>query len=560
MDAPKCDAAELDRFAHPWLPTCDQRGDHLCAPRAVHACGFFDRALVHTKARFARKPFILADWQRYEIVGPLFGEVKYSPELDCYVRRYRMGWLELGRKNGKSEILAGIALYLLTQDGEEGAEIYGAAKDRDQARVIWDVASRMVQLSPILSKRKGLRVRGHEKRIVDERTGSFYTVLARDALGNLGLNPHGIFFDEVIAQPDASLWEALRTAMGARSQPLMLAATTAGNDPTSFAAAEHAQCVKIADEPERQRHRFVYIRNAPIEADPWDEATWAWPNPALGEFLSMDALREEAAEARDDPTKENAFRQFRLNQWVSQSSRWMPMHLFRECVGDLWPKPDWGSDLLHGREVWCGLDLSAKLDLTSLCVFVPPKGNQPGHAMWWHWLPEDALATLDTATSHKAVTWVKQGWLRLMPGGVIDYEALCDQIAQILTPFQVREICYDKWSGEMVRQSMERRLGKRVALVANEPTYVGMTVPMRELMALTVNHEWEHHGNPVATFCFDSVEIRRAVDNPDMLKPVKPERTASAARIDAVVTTALAVGAWRTRGQVAPKSRQAYGF
>lgn len=560
MLAPECDAAAYERFNHPALPTCTERGEHLCAPRAARVCGFFDHVLVHTKGRFARKPFVLTDWQRYDIVGPLMGTVGWSDTYQRYVRRYRMGWIELGRKNGKSELLAGLALYLLAFDGEEGAEVYGAAKDRDQARIIWDVASRMVLLSPKLAGREGLRIRTHERRIVDYRTGSFYSILARDAMGNLGLDPFAVLFDEVIAQPDGSLWDALRTAQGSRVEPLMLAATTAGNDPTSFAASEHSQCMKVQDEPEREPHRFTYIRNLPIEADAFDEANWYLPNPALGDFLSIQSLRDEATEARNDPLKENAFRQYRLNQWVSQSTRWMPMNLYRECTGDVWLTADWGVKLMTGRQVWCGLDLSAKLDLTSLCAFTPPKGEDPGHAMWWHWLPEDALPALNTATGNKSTQWVRQGWLRLMPGSVIDYGELCKQIHQVLAPFTVREISYDKWSGEFVRQDLERRFGRRVPIVPNEPTYVGMTLPLRELMALTVNHDWQHHANPVAAFCFDSVECRRAVDNPDLIKPVKPARLATSTRIDAVVTAALAVGGWSVRGQIPDKPRAAYGF
>lgn len=558
---PACDAHTHERFAHPWLGSCNEVGEHLCLPRARRVCGFFDSVLVHTKGMWARKPFILADWQRNDIIGPLMGTVDYNADLDRYVRRYRNGWIEVARKCGKSEVLAGLALYLLAFDGEEGAEIYGAAKDRDQARIIWDVASRMCQLSPKLANRVGLRVRNHDRRIVDTQTGSFYAILARDALGNLGLNPYAVLFDEVIAQPDDRLWTTMRTAAGSRAEPLMLAATTAGNDPSSFAASEHAEVVKVADDPDRARHRFVFIRNTPMEADPFDEDNWAFANPALGDFLSIQALRDEAAEAKNDPTKENSFRQFRLNQWVSQSTRWMPMHLYRECTGDIWPTADWGLKLLHGRDVWCGLDLSAKLDLTSLCLFTPAQGDDPvGHAMWWHWLPEEALPALDTVTSHKASQWVKQGFLRLMPGAVIDYTDLCAQIADIVKPFRVREVVYDKWSGIMVAQELERRLGKRVPIIPNEPTYVGMTLPMRELMNLTVAHEWNHHANPVATFCFDSVEVRRALDNSDLLKPVKPERLPTQVRIDAVITTALAVGAWRVRGQQQPPTRRAYGF
>lgn len=554
-----CDAPTIPRFNQSWLPSCSEEGNHFCLPRAVYVETFFTRVLVHTKGLYAGRPFTLADWQRDDIVHPLFGNVVWDPVQQRYVRQFRNAWLELGRKNGKSEILAGFALYFLVADGEFGAEIYGAAKDRDQARIIWDVASRMVRLSPVLSRRSGLRVRMWEKRIVDEKTGSYYRIIPRDAAGNLGKDPLAVLFDEVIAQPDDSLWNAMRTAMGSRLQPMMLAATTAGDDPSSFAAAEHNECVKVAEDPARAEHRFVYLRNLAPDADPWDEKNWHYPNPALGDFLNINALRDEATEAKNDPLKENAFRQYRLNQWVNQAQRWMPMHVYRECTGDVWPNSLWRPTALHNKEVWVGLDLSAKHDLTSLCVFSPPVKGQPGEALWWHWLPEDALPGLDTSTSGQATQWVKQGFLRLMEGAVIDYLDLCQQIEKILAPYKVREVCYDKWSGEYVRQELQRRIGK-VPMVANEPTYAGMTVPLRELMALTITKQWEHHANPVAMFCFDSVEVRKATENPELIKPVKPDRRPDKRRIDAVVTAALAVGAWRVRGANQPPKRTAIGF
>jgi phage terminase large subunit-like protein len=142
-------------------------------------------------------------------------------------------------------------------------------------------------------------------------------VIAADTLGNLGSNPSCVIFDEVLTQPNGDLWSALRTGMGTRVQPLLLAATTAGNDPASVAKSERDECVKIAEDPARASHRFVCLGNLPAGADPRDEANWHFSNPALGDFLSLAARREEALEARNDPARENAFRQYRLNQWVS---------------------------------------------------------------------------------------------------------------------------------------------------------------------------------------------------------------------------------------------------
>lgn len=559
-DLPVCHETWTEGQHRKWskLPLCEARGEHRCEPRALHAVLFFNTALVHTKARWARKPFLLADWQRSDIIEPLFGDVRWNDEAGCYVRRYTMGWIELGRKNGKSELLAGIALYLLIMDGEEGAEIYGAARDRDQARIVWDVADRMCALSPVLQRNAGkigLKTMSSTKRIVVASTGSFYTTVARDALGNLGQNPHAILFDEIIAQPDGRLWNSMRTAMGARAQPLMVAATTAGDDLSSFAHAEHTECVKIADDPDRARHRFVYLRNLSIDADPWDESGWQFANPALGDYLSLESLRQEAEEAKNDPSKENAFRQFRLNQWVKQSTRWMPMHAYQECTGDIWLTPDYGIESLKGQDCWVGLDLSARHDLTSCAAYFPETGDM----LWRHWIPEDTLGSLDEATNQLASQWVKAGWLTLHEGAVIDFKLLCEDIAGWLKPFKPREVTYDKWSGEYVRQELDTLMG-RVPKVANEPSFLGMTGPMNALMSATVEHRWMHHANPVAHWCFDNVEIKRGVDNPDLIKPVKPPRNTGGKRIDAVIPAALAVGAYTTRGQLTQKRRVGYGF
>jgi len=531
---------------------CRQRGDHLCHQRADHAQAFAEEICVHTKDRWARTPFILADWQRDDIVRPLFGEVRWDPEWQTYVRRYRSGWIELARKNGKSELLAFVALYMLVGDGVESAEVYGAARDKDQARLVFNVAARMVALSPVLSKR--LRVVEHAARIVDEKTNSVYQVVAADALGNLGSNPSCVIFDEVLTQPNGDLWAALRTGMGTRVQPLLLAATTAGNDPTSFAKSEHDECVKIAEDPSRAPHRFVYLRNLPADADPWDEANWYYANPALGDFLSLAALREEALEARNDPARENSFRQYRLNQWVSQSTRWMPMHLYTACTGTEFAEPARLRELVARRPAWGGLDLASKLDLTAWCLIVPDGIDGHVSALWRFWLPESGVDFLDEHTDHRVSHWVEQGWITTTPGEVIDYEVIEADIAADCAALRVADINYDEWSGEPVRQRLERVT--RVDMYPVPQTFRGMTHGMTELMTLTRSRSWSHHGNPVAAFCFDSVEVRHPPGEPDLIRPDKPLRGKTGKRIDAVPTAAMAVSGWRLRGQKVKKPSQ----
>ena len=349
--------------------SCSRSGPHFCEPRAAHVVAFFSEVLVHTKGTYARKPFHLTGWQADEIIRPLFGEVLWSDEHGCYVRRYRIAWIEIARKNGKSELLAGVMLYLLVADGEESGEIYGCAPDRDLAALVFDVAASMVRLSPVLSRR--CTVKTHVKRIIDTKSNSYYQVIAADAAGALGSNPSGVAADEILAWRDRSMWDALRTGMGsgARRQPLMVAATTAGNDSASFAADMHGQMVRTVDTG-RPEHVFAYIRNTPREADPWDESQWPYANPALGDFLSLPAMRQEAEEARESRPAENAFRQFRLNQWVQQATRWLRLDEWDATAGTV------DESSLRGRRMWGGLDLAAVSDLSAWIMLV--ESRQPG--------------------------------------------------------------------------------------------------------------------------------------------------------------------------------------
>lgn len=535
-------------FIGPSRRACAEVGPHLCKPRGDRVVRFFSRALVHTKGHWARRPFVPKRWQEHEILRPLFGTVVFDEQARRYVRQYRIAWIELARKNGKSELLAGIALYLLVYDDEEGAEVYGCARDRDQARKVFDVAMRMVKLSPVLNRR--LTIREHAKRLVDEESASYYEIVAADAAGNLGHNPAGVILDEVITQRDGSLWSAMRTAMGARDQPLMLAATTAGDDQQSFAAAEHNEMQRIAEQPGRAPHVFVYMRNTPADADPWDEKSWAFANPALGDFLNLQTLRDEALEAQNDPTKENDFRQYRLNQWVAQSSRWMPMHLWDRASAELWLNPGWGREKLAGRECYAGFDLAAKFDLTAWCLLFPDEDDtEPVEALWRFWLPEAGLKRLDKVNDGKFSAWAKAGWLTVTEGNVVDYDRIVADIGLDAEQFAIRSAHCDEWSMWPIIQRIADTCGLDAdngEVSAYKNTFEKMSAGMDEVFGLVSTGRMEHHGNPIARFCFDACEVRRAPYDSNLLRPVKPERGTGRARIDAVPTAAMAANAMRS--------------
>lgn len=534
---------------------CTAVGDHFCEPRAQRVVDWVQELLVHTKGKHARKPFILTDWQKRDIFHPLFGTIRWSEEDQCYVRQFNIGYVYISRKNGKSEALAACVLYMLCGDGEESAEVYGLAKDKGQARLVFDVAKRMVQLSPILSKM--LKVQDSYKTIVHEPSNSYYKVLASDSDSVLGVNPSLVIVDEFLAQKNSDLYEAMKTAFGARLSPLLLMATTAGDDPESFASKEHAELRKIAEDPSRSPRTHTVIYEVPQDADPFDESLWSLANPALDDFLSRQVLRDEALEAQNNPAKLAKFRQFRLNQIVNATTRWMPTPLYEANTADIWTSPDWQRQRFMGKTCFAGLDLASRHDLTAWClVFGDPNNDDAVDVMWRFWLPESALKVLDKSTEKRASQWADDGWLTVTEGDVVDYDRVYDDIEQDHNDFAIREIDYDVWSAAPAIQEIEKRTGLTTVRVSQN--YDGLGPSMQDLMALIQKNGFRHHGNPVAAWNFDAVEVRQHRDNPELVKPVKPDRMKSGKRIDAVPTAAMAVGAWRLRGAQEPEKPKKY--
>ncbi len=553
--------------------------------RAARVENFFERVLHHTKGRFARSPFLLHDWQADEIIRPVFGTVRFDGQVGDWVRLYNEAWLELGRGNGKSEVLAGIALYLLCGDGEEGAEVYGAAADKDQAALVFNVAKRMVELSPILSHR--LVVVDSRRRIVDPKTSSVYQVIAADAAGNLGQGPHGIVFDEIIAQPSRDLYDVLRSGLGKRDEPLLICATNAGNDPESFAAHEHGAAVAVGEDPTRGPNRYVYIRNTPlrvaipegwtppakavakvdgwvvipgtedegtVEVDPWAEPNWHYGNPALESgFLSLALLRAEAAAAKADPTKENAFRQFRLSQWVSQATRALPLHVWDETAGMVVEAE------LVGREAFAGLDLAATTDLAALALLFPPldpeappsspEGEIP--VLWRYWVPRGVMADLDAKTGGRFTVWERQGFLSVTAGEVIDYDEIHEQIDEDRKTFALVDVSLDPWNSAQTLAWAER---ERITTATVAQTYRALSPPTKELLRIIRTRQLRHGGHPVTRFNVDAFELKR--DPAENVRPVKPDRAKSGKRIDGILAVILALDGYMRRGR--NRRRSAY--
>ncbi|MGW2580825.1 terminase large subunit [Streptomyces virginiae] len=550
--------------------TCARSGAHYCEPRADRVVKFFSELLVHPAGAFANTRFALAPWQEHEIIRPMFGEVIWSDQWGRYVRRYSRATIVMARKNGKSALLSGIALYMLCGDGEESAEVYGAAANTRQAGKVFEPCVKMVRKSPVLAST--ITHIKNARRLVYEARGSHYEVIPSDADNELGHSPHCFILDEVLSQPNDKLWEAMVTGAGARTQPLMLAITTETSDQASFGAEFIDDADRVMEDPARAPHHFSYVRkmprtqdeldrlhrlfpgrpDLPVSLDPFDEANWYWPNPALGTFLALQALRVDAAEAESKLSKLNSFLQFRMNQRVSQVSRWIPMDLWDLNAREIAPTPGWIAGQLEGQRCWAGLDLSSKLDLTAWAIVFPD-----GSLLWRIWAPESVVDHLDEHTGGMFSEWARDGWVKLTDGDTIDYDTIYDDIETDHELYRIVDITYDKWCGEPVRQEIVKRT--RLKCVESDTTYTRMTPPMAEFMRGLKSREYAHFGNPVARWMADNLECKSPRDDPDRIRPVKPARDKTGKRIDGMPALLFAIDG-KLRGLPPPSVYESQGM
>ena len=334
-------------------------GSHYDAEAADFAVAFIEN-LCHTKGTWAGKPFKLLEWQE-QIIRDLFGILKSNG-----YRQFNTAYVEIPKKNGKSELAAAVALLLTCGDGEERAEVYGCAADRQQASIVFEVAADMVRMCPALSKR--VKILASQKRLVYLPTNSFYQVLSAEAYSKHGFNVHGVVFDELHTQPNRKLFDVMTKGSGdARMQPLYFLITTAGTDTHSICYETHQKALDILEGRKIDTTFYPVIYGA-SESDDWtDPKVWLKANPSLGETIGMEKVVAACESARQNPGEENAFRQLRLNQWVKQAVRWMPMEKWDACAFPV------SEEDLEGRVCYGGLDLSQTTDITAFVLVFPPR-------------------------------------------------------------------------------------------------------------------------------------------------------------------------------------------
>ena len=509
------------------------KSSHYDSTMADFAVSFIEE-LCHTKGTWAGKKFELIDWQE-QIIRDLFGVLKPNG-----YRQFNTAYIEIPKKQGKSELAAAVALLLLCGDGEERAEVYGCAADRNQAKIVFDVAVDMVRFCPALSKR--VKILESQKKLIYKPTNSSYQVLSADVANKHGFNTSGVIFDELHTQPNRKLYDVMTQGSGdARMQPLFFLITTAGNDTNSICYEIHQKALDIESGRKVDPTFYSVIYGANEDEDWTDPEVWKKANPSLGITVGLDKVQAACDSAKQNPGEENAFRQLRLNQWVKQSIRWMPMDKWDACKDVI------DEEELEGRVCYGGLDLSSTTDITSFVLVFPPRDEEDKYIVLpYFWVPED---TLDLRVRRDHVPydlWNKKGYLETTEGNVVHYGYIEQFIENLGKRFNIREIAFDRWGAVQMVQNLE---GMGFTVVPFGQGFKDMSPPTKELMKLVLEKKIIHNGHPVLRWNMDNIFIRT-----DPAGNIKADKEKSTEKIDGAIATIMALDRAIRCGNVSSES------
>ncbi len=495
----------------------ESRYDKALADRAVN----FIQSLRHTKGEFYNQPFILLPWQE-QIVRDLFGVVRKDG-----TRQFRQCVAFLSKKNGKTELAAAVALYLLCADHEQRAEIYGAAADRQQAGLVFNVAADMIRLSPALMKR--CKILDSRKRIVFLPTNSFYQVLSSDADRAHGVSAHGVIVDEIHVQKNPDLYRVLTNGSGAaRRQPLQFIISTAGDNIHSIGYELFQKAKDILDGRKTDPTLYPVIYAAEQEDDWADPRVWRKANPSMGITFPESSMREACESAKQNPSELNSFLQLRLNIWTKQAVRWMPMDKWDACNAPADP------ETLKGRPCYAGLDLSSTQDLTALVLVFPPVlPDEPYSILPFAWVPEETVDIRSKKDHVNYDLWARQGFIQTTEGNVVDYDHIERFILSLREMYDIREIAYDRWNAQ---QLVNHLADEGIPMVPFGQGFVSMSNPTKDLMRLTLEKKLAHGGHPVLRWCMDNVVVQT-----DPAGNIKISKAKATEKVDLAVALVMAL-------------------
>lgn len=517
-----------------------QRGLVFDVAAAQFAITFFSYLRL-AEGEHEGKPFILQPFQAF-IVGSLFGW-----KGDDGYRRFRTAYIEIGKGSGKSPLAAGIGVKGLVADGEAGAEIYAAAVMRDQAKIVWSDAEKMIKASELLSSRVTQTVNN----LAVMRTNSFFRPVSSEGRGLDGKRVHMAIIDEVHEHPTPTVVDKMRAGTKGRRQPMIVEITNSGYDRNSVCWHHHEYSLKVLEQAMENDSWFAYVCSLDAcdacrgkgktqpdgeckTCDDWrDESTWLKANPNLGISVTHKYLREQVTEAIGMPSKENIVKRLNFCFWTEQANRWIQMDLWAACgVGG---PIDEGA--LAGRNAFIGLDLSTTEDIGAAAIVFPRTEGEEGskfRVVWRFWIPELTMRARSERERTMLEGWVAKGLVKATPGNTTDYDIIREDLNVIGDTFAIKELAYDPWNATQLATQLG---GDGFTVVPIRQGFQSLTEPTKELGKLIKAIDIDHGGNPVAGWMASNVSVAQ-----DAASNLKPDKKSSADRIDGIVAliTALA--------------------
>lgn len=478
-----------------------------------------------TQGKLAGSKMKLRQWQIDEFLVPIYAED------DDGKRHVRTAVIGMGRKNGKTFVSAALALcHLCGPESEERGEIYFCAMDKAQAAKAWAECKAMLEAHPELSERVNIIRFSKEIEVLEgDGKGSVLKALSADADSKLGLSPSFVLCDEIGYWPKRDLFDAMDSALGAREEPLIVAISTQAKDDTHFFSEMVDYGLKIKDgEIVDPSFHLAFFAAGPDD-DPWSPETWAKANPALGDFLSLEQVERQAAQAQRIPSKEADFRNKVLNQRIDGTVRFIAAREWNDCnLGPIDEKA------LEGRECFGALDLSAARDLTCFLLVFPEEDGRYT-VLPRFFLPEFDIDGKSDADRVPYSLWAKQADARLtlLPGKVIDPALVAEYIADEAARFDIKEIAFDRWRINDLERELEK-LSVELPLVPFGQGYKDMSPAVDVLEVAVAQRNLNHGGNPLMRMC-----AANAVVTVDPAGARKLDKSKAAGRIDGLVALAM---------------------
>jgi phage terminase large subunit-like protein len=475
---------------------------------------FVERFCQMSKGQWAGKPMKLLDWQKRDIIDPLFGWLD-----DQGRRRFRTAAIFTPKKMGKSTLMSALAIWFLIGEREPGAEVISAACDRQQAAIIAREAAAMVRASPELSA--VLEVIDSRNTILHRASNSRYTVISADSFRAEGINASAVLLDEAHAQRDTRLYDALRYAGASRRSPMVISISTAGYDrsPSALWWQLWQYAEKVQADPAHDPTFFGKIYKADDDPATWfDEAQWFKANPSLGHTISLESFRADAVQARQNPAALNQWARYRINVPTEADSRWFSPEVWAAC----------GSPVreLDGRPCYMGLDLASNRDFTAAVAWYAD-ADKSWDIDCLFWFPADAVAERERRDRIPLSQWIREGWVRTTPGVRLDHDAVAADILDYSKKHEVRQVCADPWNLGAIASRLQSG-GLDVVEIRQSVGY--LSAPSKLFESLVHEKRIRHGGNPVLSWMASNVQL--------LIDPsgnIKPDKGRSTEKIDGIV-------------------------